>query len=295
MSNAGGSARYNVCMGNFLQSIAPFLVPILIVVFSVGARFAKWTNEKQAERRLIQQRERARAEALRTGRPMADPGTVDMSSREMAANTKAAGQARLEALRQQRIEQLRKIREQRSGPAQAGSQTPARQTPARQTPQRAQQQRVARPAPGRAQSAQASRPQPDPRREAQIAAQRRKVNAEQMAIQERRKQMEIARRRAELAQIAEQAKTNARRSKPAEGQSRLSSLRVNPELNVHVGKLHSEHADQPIASTFQTITAGSSHKQMRAVMGSRAAIRHAIIVNELLQKPIALRTGASDF
>ncbi|MCA9303242.1 MAG: hypothetical protein KC996_03880 [Phycisphaerales bacterium] len=270
-------------MGQFLQTIAPFIVPILIVVVSVGARFAKWTKEKQEERQQLQRRERARAEALRTGRPVEDPGTVDLSAREMAANTKAAGQARLEALRQQRIEQLRRIREQRSAPAQSSTQAPARQSPQRATPSRP----IARPV--------AQQAQPDPRRAALAAAQRRKEHAEQMALQERRKQLEIARRRAELAQIAEQTKANALRSKPAEGQSRLSSLRVNPELNVHVGTLHADHADQPIASSFQTLTAGSSHKQMRSVMGNRSAIRHAIIVNELLQKPIAFRTESPDF
>jgi len=272
-----------------LQNILPYLVPIMIVVFSVGARAVKWANEKQAERQMIQQRERARAEALRTGKPIADPGTVDVSVKEMASANQATGQARLEALRQQRIEQLRKIREQRTGRPASPQQTSAQSLgrPAPSTP-------IARPAPGRTPAAQARSAQPDPRRTVLNASQRRQENAQRMALEERRRQLEQARRRAEEAQRAAE-KPKPQRPKAAEGQSRLSSLRVNPELSAHVGKLHADHADQPIESSFGVLSASSSSKQMRAVLGNRAALRHAIIVNELLGKPVALRTDPSDF
>lgn len=268
-------------MGQFIQQILPYLVPVLIVVFSVGARVMKWASEKQAERQMIQRRERARAEALRTGKPIEDPGTVDLSVREAAAQSKAAGQARLEALREQRIAQLRKIREQRLGNA------PAQQA------QRSTPKPIARPAPGRSTPRQRAQ-QPDPRREAIAAAQRRKANAEEMALQEKLRQMEIAKQRAQMSASGAVLDPEKQISAPSEGQSRLSSIRVNPLLNVHVGKLHSDHADDPIESTFQNISASSSGKQIRSVLSNRSAIRHAIIMNELLSKPIALRSGSSE-
>lgn len=275
-------------MGQFLQQILPYLVPVLIVVFSVGARVMKWASEKQAERQMIQRRERARVEALRTGKPIEDPGTVDLSAREAAAQSKAAGQARLEALREQRIAQLRKIREQRLGGA--STQQSQRSTP---QPQSSSPDPIARPAPGRSTPRQRAQ-QADPRREALAAAQRRKANAEEMALQEKLRQMELAKKRAELAEQNAASRAEKESVAPSEGQSRLSSIRVNPLLNVHVGKLHSDHADDPIESSFRNISASSSGKQIRSVLSNRSAVRHAIIMNELLSKPIALRDGSSE-
>ncbi len=96
---------------NFITS-NPWLIIIVIGgLFNVAVRAHQKTKEQRAKRAAASELQRRKAEALRTGK-IVDPVVYDAPQQQSSANDDR--QARIEALRQQRMAQLRAMREKRA-------------------------------------------------------------------------------------------------------------------------------------------------------------------------------------
>ncbi len=158
---------------NFIASNPWLIIIILGGLFNLGVRMQQKAKEQRAKRAALAEIQRRKAEALRTGKPMTEPLIVyDEPQKKQASPTPDERQARIEALRKQRMEQLRAMREKRSGIAGTPQNPPQTKPPAptqRRTPAptqtRVERQQPRVPTPPRvpqARPAQAPRPVPVP-------------------------------------------------------------------------------------------------------------------------------------
>ncbi len=271
-----------------LQSIlniilSPAMLPIVIGLIAGGSRLMRWANENKAKRQEQFNNARARDEYLRTGKPADKPvqrSEAGSPTSVQPQTNASAGKTRLEELRQQRIEQLRKIREQRSSPAAPQLSRAASPKPsplrARGMQNRASAQAQAS-ATGRVPTSV-----PSAQRIQRPAVQPLDIDAQQESLAQRRAK---AQRQRQAAQSSKPTPSPASK----DGRSRLSSLEINPELNQHVGTLHIEHADDPIESSYGVTGATHHSTGIRKRLKDRSSVRQAIVLNEVLSAPVALR------
>jgi len=255
-------------MNQFLQFIAGnawILIPIFIGLFNVAVRVKQKAAEQKARRDSLAEIQRRKKEALRTGRSLDEPVIVyDKPSTQQAAKTPAqARQERIEALRKQRMDQLRAMREKRAASASTGTAT--RQTPA-QTPkltpaQKSRTTPTMRPAPTK-RPVQARTPQPNrqPNRPRVIPATQR-----QRPIQ----QPPTPGVQVPVTQVDPPS------TEPVSAIA-ASSLRELRRDRPNKGSMKNRRSTGPISST-------------REMLHSRKGLRQAIVLNEVLNAPVALR------
>lgn len=144
-------------LSNILQFLANngmLVIIILTSLFGVLARFAGWVKEQRAKRAAVQARAARQAEALRTGRPVEEPGGPPpevIAAMQQAMQQQQLQEQRAEALRQlqqKRLAELRARRGQQGGvaapppprPQQNPPRPASREDPTYQNTQRAPEQ-----------------------------------------------------------------------------------------------------------------------------------------------------------
>ncbi len=137
---------------NFIVSNPILLIIIIGGLFNFAVRMQQKAKEQRAKRAALTEIQRRKDESLRTGKQSTEPIIVyDEPQKKTTKSSNAEDrQARIEALRQQRMAQLRAMREKRSGTAQSPTpqapprpqQRPAPRPQPKSTPPRPTQQRV---------------------------------------------------------------------------------------------------------------------------------------------------------
>ncbi|MFG0246363.1 MAG: hypothetical protein ACF8MF_09990 [Phycisphaerales bacterium JB052] len=252
-------------MNQFVQYMlgnAWLLIPILIGLFNLGVRVQQKAKEQKARRDAQAAIARHKSEALRTGKSLNDP--IIIYDEPEAAPSKDDRQARIEAIRKQRMEQLRAMREKRASTASPAAPKPR---PAqRQTPR-------AIPTPRPTQSA---KPAPQPtRRPTVIPASRRATPAPQAQAPSRR--TTLTPQQAKQSPGAGTIRPKQRRAKTPEAQS--------PVQQSSIGAKESSRSKQ---GNRQAASPGIS---ARSMVRDRKQIRQAIVLRELLDSPVALRSA----
>jgi len=241
---------------NWLKANPQALVIFLVALFSVLGTVVKQIQEKKEARRIQQERERRKRDALRTGRvePAASPPSP-------AANPEAARQRRLQELAERRRAQLEEIRRRQQAtpappPAPATRPTPIARTGA---PVRPRPQAPARPMPAPA--------RPAPRPQAPVA--RTPVQRQQptRAPVARQAPARVARPTAPVSK-----QPGARQRPPA----RATAATTAPITRTEVGAV-------PTATPRARSSVGSR------LFSGRSDLRRAIVLSEVLGPPVSLR------
>lgn len=233
------------------------LVPILIGLFNVGVRMQQKAKEQRAKRAALAEIQRRKADAMRTGKPVNEPVIVyDEPQKSPKQQAKEERQARIEALRKQRMEQLRAMREKRSA---ASTATPTRPAPTRSPARTARQ--------------------PVPARPAQRTPQTRTPPSRPRVIPA-------------TTQINRGAPNRPRVVEPTSRPTPIPESSPGLDTPAPMPK-KIEPGANPIASTRQKSDQGSllgsSEITARSLLRNRRLTRQAIIAREILDSPIALR------
>lgn len=282
-------------MGNFLSYLLSnswLLIPVLIGLFNVGVRLQQKAKEQQARRAAQMEVQRRKAEALRTGKSVEEASIV-YDTPQVQQTASDDRQARIEAMRKQRMEQLRAMREKRAsiGTKATPPQSMGRSTPSNPTrsPVVPRQTRTPLPAqrPPQARQQQPRQPQPRP---PQRAVQRPTRQSTQTPIRPgvipgSGQQPSAPIRRASISPQQPIRPPASDFDQPA----RLQNLLPQSD------SLLREAPVQPAAG------AGASAKpkagrgmSARAMLRDHSAVRQAIVVRELLGSPIALRNPGDE-
>jgi hypothetical protein len=266
------------------QRVLNFIIgnPILIIIilgglFNAAVRIAQKTKEQRARREEIQRISRQKQESLRTGR-----STITQPPPQQAQQTDQNTQRRerIEALRQERMEQLRALREKRA----SGSST----SPSASTSSISQNHPNLPPIPVQGQS--------------QSQAQRR--TPQQPTRQSRPKaQQQLWGSSSATRPSSPQTGASSRTAQPPSNRpnivavtqetSRVQRKRINtpqsahqeqpPGPNRNAGQL----SEKP--SKASKAPKPKSGQSARSMLSSRASIRQAIVLKEILDAPISLR------
>ncbi len=251
----------------FFVSYYWILIPILIGLFNFGVRIQQKAKEQRARREMQSELVRRKAEALRTGRPVDEPVVAYERPNEPKPLADDR-QARIEALRQQRMEQLRAMRERRS--SSSGTATPPRQMPMQQPRSIGPTTTPTRTQPGR------PKPQARPRviPAAPSSGTNRPPNRPMAMPKSNPPRFPQPQQRP--TQIARPAAPTARPQTP---QAQPTSAAAQPLTSAEVltprGATRTQNADAPMRA--------------RDLLRDRRHTRQAIVINELLGQPIALR------
>lgn len=123
---------------NFITSNLPLVFIILTSLFGVLARFAGWMKDQRAKRAAVQTRAARQAEALRTGRPVEEPGGPPpevIAAMQQAMQQQQLQEQRAQALRELQQKRLAELRARR-GQQQGGPATPPPSMRPQQNPPR---------------------------------------------------------------------------------------------------------------------------------------------------------------
>lgn len=123
---------------NFITSNLPLVFIILTSLFGVLARFAGWMKDQRAKRAAMQARAARQAEALRTGRPVEEPGGPPpevIAAMQQAMQQQQLQEQRAQALRELQQKRLAELRARR-GQQQGGPATPPPSMRPQQNPPR---------------------------------------------------------------------------------------------------------------------------------------------------------------
>ncbi len=270
-------------MNQFLRFLAAnswLLIPIIAFVINASVRIKQKAAEQKARRDAQLRTARQQADALRTGRP---PEQAVVENPPVA--TEDQRRARIEALRQQRIQQLQAMREKRAGPQPGSPPTPrpASRPPVRAPAPRAQTAPAARsPRPPSQPPAQPRRPGPGSGRPGQRAA----AAPAQKALKTRMPTLKGAGHQPASAPRGPTAPA-VRRPRPAPAEAR----RIEQSRNA-VGRQRppAAHASllQPVGAAVAP-KAPSALRGVRDMLASRARVRQALVVREILDSPVSLR------
>lgn len=244
-------------------------------------RLAQKAKEQRVRRDALHETARQKQEAMRTGRvtaPAAQP-SARSAGRPPEPSPAAARQERIEALRKERMEQLRALREKRAGSATP----PAGRSAATSASGISQNHPNLPPLPVQARS------QMNPSGSNQRAAQPRQ-QAGQRAGQRRTS--------VPTPQGRGQAQNRARRpqviatSAPAPQSRRRSITKSTPARLAHSGERQAgkiENLSDFKQSNTPKRSAQQTAQSARSMLHSRSSIRQAMILREVLDRPIALR------
>jgi len=233
--------------------------PILIIiilggVFNAAVRIAQKTKDQRARREAFNEMARHKQDAMRTGRSSALSATHTVQPQE---DPEQLRRQRIEVLRKERMEQLRAMREQRanarpSGPPATSTQSPP--APAQSTPSFTHPSLPPIPV------------QPKPR---QTISPTPRLRTPQQT--QRRPQIVASGHQIHPSQLASQ---RARRRTSSESTSMGTPVLTQPP----------KRASMSVAASERTTT-----QSARSMLRSRASVRQAIILSEILDAPIALR------
>lgn len=267
---------------NFLLSNSWLLIPVLIGLFNVGIRLQQKAKEQQARRAAQAEIQRRKAEALRTGKSTDDAVIVyDEPQPQQSAGDER--QARIEAMRKQRMEQLRAMREKRAsiGGKAAPPQSMGRSSPSNPTRSPVIPRQTRTPLP-----AQRPTPPRPPQRTAQGPTTRQPTRGpiRPGVIPGAGQQPAVPTRRASISPQQPIRPPASDLDQPA----RLQNLMPQSDSPLR------EAPSQPPAGTKAKRKPQSGPGlSARAMLRNHNAIRQAIVVREVLDSPIALREPES--
>ncbi|MFG0304921.1 MAG: hypothetical protein ACF8Q5_01765 [Phycisphaerales bacterium JB040] len=262
-------------MGQLWQVITnnPQIVLFFVIIgISVLGSVGKKLSEIKQARAIQQERQRRMNEAMRTGRPVPDP------SEEQAAEVEARKQrlAELQKRREAQLEELRKRRQEMLARQRSATGAQSQQQ-ARQQSQQQSGQPAARVTPaGQATPGQA--PRPSPARPAQGRATQQRPQRSPQRTQ----------------------RATHPRSHSVSGASQISD-----EYTARTGDPHTEHSTIHVSEdlgglgghqTLESTLAGSAAlpvkkvpRPRRLTITGRDNLRRAVVLSEILNKPLALR------
>lgn len=237
---------------------------VILVMGPVFGTIAKKAKTHADQKRLEMERNKRRVQALRTGQPF------EQLEREEQQSAESMRRAKLEELQRRRQEQIEELRRRhREAQARAAAQQAPMQGAQVRTSGRPQAP-ISAPVPARPPAPPQPRPQPVARSAQPMGSPRQTRTAADAA-----KQRELERRRAELRARREQYE----RAKAQAERARAAPVRERPPAAPQ--RAAAPRVKAPVQA------AGSA--SLRSVMNDPDAIRRAIIMNELLSPPMALR------
>jgi hypothetical protein len=233
--------------------------PILIIiilggVFNAAVRIAQKTKDQRARREAFNEMARHKQDAMRTGRSSAPSATQSVQSQE---DPEQLRRQRIEALRKERMEQLRAMREQRANARPTG--TPAASTqsppaPAQSTPSFTHPSLPPIPV----------QPKPQPT----------------ISPTPRLRSPQQTQRRPQIVVSGHQT------HQPQRAPKRVRRQETNESTSKDVPVFSHAPARAPMSVTASERT---TTRSARSMLRSRASVRQAIILSEILDAPIALR------
>jgi hypothetical protein len=244
---------------NFITNNLFIVVLVMGGVFNVAVRLAQKAKEQRARKDAIAQIERQKQETLRTGRSTTQTAPVARAPvvRQPVSDPDTARKERIEALRQERMEQLRLLREQRAGAQSSVMPAGSRQSTSGRTLPGIVTQGPLRGSGQASGQVQPRKPQPQQR-----------VQSTQTLAPRRRKPAE------------------PRETVRDSDAQRVQALK-NESAPVHQPQYNT--VDQPahhkLGSSKSKPLAGSP----KAMLRSKASVRQAIVLREILDSPMALR------
>ena len=251
---------------NFLTQNAFLIVIIGGGLFNVLVRLGQKAKEQRDRREAHKELAHQKQESLRTGKPIPTAQPKEPTLSAPAPNSKAERQQRIEALRQERMEQLRALREKRAN-------TSTR--PAAASPAKISQNRPSMP------------PVPVKTTRSQRLTQQR---AQSPSQQSRQSQSQL---RTRLGQAANQP--NRAPQVAAASQQAISTRRrpAQPQQQVQ----QTPEPKERVAGQVESLRDASSlertrsidHVSARSLLRSKASVRQAFVLKEILDTPIALR------
>ena len=216
---------------------------------------------------------------MRTGRPMA----TESISQPQAVDAQAQRRERIEALRQERMEQLRALREKRAGaPTLSAGRSPARS--AATSPSGISQNHPNLP-PFPVQARSQANPSGFNQRMAQLGQQAGQRRTSVPTPQQGRGQAQNRARRPQVIATSAPAPQSRRRStNPKSTPARSGSVQPRDRQGGRIEELSEFNpSNTPKRSAQQTV------QSARSMLRSRSSIRQAMILREVLDRPIALR------
>ncbi|HHN77926.1 MAG TPA: hypothetical protein ENK11_04525 [Phycisphaerales bacterium] len=250
---------------NNIGSLLQIIVFIAVITGPVIGNIAKKVKEQADQRRLEAERERRKIEAIRRGQPVEQSASAERApSARRDESSAAAKRAKLEALQKRRREQIEELR-RRMRESQTG-------------------QRPATPRAGGASSRGVTKTQPVPPAQHELPPVARQDRPERQTRPTRSvAQAELERRRAVLRarrEEYEKAKAQAERAKRAQSEAARAKKKKSARTETH--------RPVPLPVPLHAVTP-IDPASLAATMRDPSSFRRAIVLNELLSPPIALR------